>query len=134
MNEISESELVFKTSRSSGPGGQNVNKVSTRVTVFFDVANTASFSDLQKKRILGRLASRANKAGVIHVASQKYRTQKANRRAAVERLHHLLAAALKTKPLRKKTTVPAWAKEQRLQDKKRRGAVKKQRTDKTFEP
>jgi ribosome-associated protein len=133
MNEISESELVFKTSRSSGPGGQNVNKVSTRVTVFFDVANTACFSDLQKKRILGRLASRANKAGVVRVASQKHRTQKANRRAAVERLHELLAAALKTRPMRKKTRIPAWSKERRLQEKKRRSALKKQRTEKGLE-
>ncbi|MHC4476374.1 MAG: alternative ribosome rescue aminoacyl-tRNA hydrolase ArfB [Planctomycetota bacterium] len=133
MIEIPAHELVFKTSRSSGPGGQNVNKVSTRVTVFFDVANTPSLSDRQKKRILKRLSGRADKTGAIRVASQKYRTQKANRRAAVERLHQLLNAALRTKPVRKKTTVPAWAKEQRLQDKKRRGALKKQRTQKDFE-
>jgi ribosome-associated protein len=122
MIEIPEQELVFKTSRSSGPGGQNVNKVSTRVTVLFDVANTACLSDSQKKRILRQLATRASKGGVIRVVSQRYRTQKANRRAAVERLQQLLRKALTIKPVRKKTRVPVWAKERRLEEKKRRSA------------
>ena len=73
---ISEDELVFKFSRGGGPGGQNVNKVNTRVTVFFDVGNCESFSDSQKKRILKRLVTRADKNGIIRAVSQKYRTQK----------------------------------------------------------
>ena len=75
---ISEDKLIFKYSRSSGPGGQNVNKVNTRVTVFFDVAGCDKFSDSQKKRIFKRLATRIDKDGIIRVVSQKYRTQKAN--------------------------------------------------------
>ena len=67
---IREDELVFKFSRSGGPGGQNVNKLNTRVTLFFDAANTMSLSDGQKKRILKRLATRADKNGVIRVVSQ----------------------------------------------------------------
>jgi ribosome-associated protein len=133
MIEIPEEELVFKTSRSSGPGGQNVNKVNTRVTIFFDVANTASFSDIQKKRILRKLATRADKDGVIRVVSQRYRTQKANRKAAVERLQQLLRGALETGAVRKKTKVPQWAKQQRLEEKKRRSALKQQRAEKEFE-
>jgi ribosome-associated protein len=133
MIEILEQELVFKTSRSGGPGGQNVNKVCTRVTAFFDVANSLRFSEGQKKRILRRLAGRANKAGVIRVGSQKHRTQKANRKAAIERLGRLLEAALKTRPVRKKTKIPTWAKERRLEQKKRRGALKRQRAEKGFE-
>jgi len=124
---ICEDELVFKFSRSGGPGGQNVNKVNTRVTLFFDVASCESFSGLQKRRILKRLATRADKEGVIRVASQRYRTQKANRRVAIARLQELLTEALKTKRIRKKTKVPAWAKERRLEQKKQRGALKKQR-------
>lgn len=130
---IREDELVFKFSRSGGPGGQNVNKLNTRVTLFFDAANTTSFSDGQKKRILKRLATRADKNGVIRVVSQKYRTQKANRRVAIERFAELLREALKKKPVRKKTKVPEWAKQKRLEEKKRRSMLKQQRAEKDFE-
>jgi ribosome-associated protein len=133
MIDIPEQELVFRTSRSSGPGGQNVNKVSTRVTVLFDVANTTCLSDSQKKRVLRELGTRASKVGVVRVVSQRYRTQKANRRAAVERLRQLLAKALATKPVRKKTGVPARAMERRLEEKRRRGTLKKQRAQRDFE-
>jgi len=130
---ISEDELVFKFSRSGGPGGQNVNKVNTRVTVLFDAARTKSLSDVQKERILKRLATRADKNGVIRVVSQRYRTQKANRKAAVERLEELLREALKKRVVRKKTKVPEAAKRRRLERKRRRSLLKKQRTEKSFE-
>lgn len=130
---ISEDELVFRFSRSGGPGGQNVNKVNTRVTVLFDVANSRSFSDAQKEWILKGLASRADKNGVIRVVSQRYRTQKANRRAAVERLEELLREALKKKKVRKKTRVPEAAKRKRLEKKRQRGFLKRQRAEKSFE-
>ncbi|MBN2457371.1 MAG: aminoacyl-tRNA hydrolase [Sedimentisphaerales bacterium] len=130
---ISENELVFKFSRSSGPGGQNVNKVNTRVTLRFDLANSMSLSDVQKKRILKQLAGRASKDGVIRVVSQRYRTQKANRRAAVDRLQELLSLVMETKPLRKKTKVPGSAKRQRLEEKKRRSILKQQRSEHDFE-
>ncbi len=130
---ISEDELVFKFSRGGGPGGQNVNKVNTRVTVFFDAANSGSFSDEQKGQILKGLASRADKYGVIRVVSQRHRTQKANRNAAVERLEELLIGALKKKKVRKKTRVPEAARRERLEKKKRRGLLKKQRAEKSFE-
>ena len=127
---ISEDELIFRASRSSGPGGQNVNKVSTRVTLFFDVASCESFSNVQKQRILARLSTRADKNGVIRVTSQKFRTQRANRRAAIERLGELLREALKTRRVRKKTKVPYAAKQRRLEDKKRRSLLKRQRAKK----
>jgi ribosome-associated protein len=129
---INEDEFVFKVSRSSGPGGQNVNKLNTRVTLFFDVANCGSLSDFQKRRILTRLASRADKNGVLRVVSQKFRTQKANRRAAFERLKRLLIDALKTKPVRKKSKVPYAAKQRRLEDKRRRSMLKRQRSTKNL--
>lgn len=124
---IREDELIFKASRSSGPGGQNVNKVNTRITLLLDVANCESFSDVQKRRILSRLATRADKNGLVRVASQRFRTQKANRRAAVERLQQLLADALKTRPVRKKTKIPYAAKQRRLEEKRRRSLLKRQR-------
>jgi len=124
---ICEDELIFKASRSGGPGGQNVNKVNTRITLLFDVANCESFSDVQKQRILSRLSTRAGKNGLIRVISQKFRTQKANRRAAVERLQQLLAEALKTRAARKKTKIPYAVKQQRLKEKRRRSLLKQQR-------
>jgi len=133
MVEIPEHELFFKTSRSGGPGGQNVNKLNTRVTVFFDVANTACFSNIEKLRIMNELRTRVNKDGVIHVVSQRHRTQRANREAAVERLGELLAGALKRAPRRGKTAVPRWSRQRRLEDKKRRSTLKRQRSERDFE-
>lgn len=125
---ISEDDLYFTASRSSGPGGQNVNKVSTRVTVLFNVANCESFPDEEKRQILKRLATRVNKEGVLRVVSQRFRTQKANREAATERLIELLKFALEKKPVRKKTRVPLRVKQQRLENKKKRGMLKRQRS------
>ena len=124
---ISENEFVFKASRSGGPGGQNVNKVNTRVTLFFDVINCESLSDAQKRRILARLATRTDKNGVLRVVSQKYRTQKANREAAIERLQGLLADVLKNRPVRKKTKIPRAVNQRRLEEKRRRSLLKQQR-------
>lgn len=131
---IREDELVFKASRSRGPGGQNVNKVNTRITVLFDVANCRGLSDEHKRRILKRLATRADKQGRVRVVSQRYRSQKANRRAAVERLQELLIAVLKTRRVRKKTKVPYAVKRRRLEEKKRRSILKQQRMKKKLSP
>lgn len=130
---IPEEELIFRASRSSGPGGQNVNKVNTRITLFFDVAANRILSDRQKQRIFNRLSTRIDKDGILQVASQKFRTQKANRRAAIEKFQNLLAEALRTKPPRRKTKVPYAANQKRLDQKKHRGMLKRQRTNKEFE-
>lgn len=114
--------------RSSGPGGQNVNKLSTRVTVLFDIRGCASLSDTQKARIRAVLANRIDKESVLRVVCQKHRTQQANRRGAVERLQQLLAEALKTRPARIETRVPYAARQRRLERKKQRGMLKCQRT------
>jgi len=129
---VPESELVFKASRSSGPGGQNVNKLNTRVTAFFDVAGSPSLSEDQKQQILHALSTRTDKDGVLHVASQKHRSQEANRRAAAERLQQLVRDALRPKPVRKKTKTPAAARERRLKEKKQRSARKQQRMGKDW--
>jgi len=131
---IRQDEIVVKASRSGGPGGQNVNKVNTRVTLFFDVANCGALSDIQKKRILARLAGRVDGQGVLRVVCQKFRTQSANRLAAMEKLRRLLAEALKKPRIRKKTSIPPSAHETRLDKKKRRGALKRLRAEKEFEP
>ncbi len=130
---INEDELTFKTSRSSGPGGQNVNKLNTRVTVLFDVSRSPSLSDDQKRLIVSRLSTRMDREGMLHVASQKHRSQEANRRAAVGRLRELLREALTPVPIRRKTKVPMAARHRRLDEKKQRSRLKSQRAEKNWE-
>ncbi len=125
--EIPDSELELRTSRSSGPGGQNVNKLETRVTVRFDVAGSPSLGEEERERIRERLGSRISKAGILQVSSQRHRTQAANREAAVTRLAGLLADALEPEAERKPTRVPRAAKRRRIQEKRRRGRLKELR-------
>jgi ribosome-associated protein len=124
---IPEHELRFTTARSGGPGGQHVNKVSSRVTLWFNVAESPSLSAFQRERIMSRLASRINQAGELRVVAQQHRSQMANREAAVERFAALLRGALSQKKPRQQTAVPAAAKRRRVDEKKQRGQVKQQR-------
>ena len=124
---IDETELSFEFSRSSGPGGQNVNKVETRVTVLFDVAASAGLDDPQKERILTELANRITKDGVLRVTSDVHRTREANRRDALQRFVELLAEALEEKAPRKPTRTPRRAKKRRLEEKRQRGETKRLR-------
>jgi ribosome-associated protein len=130
---IGENELTYKTSRSSGPGGQNVNKLSTRVTVLFDVGHSPSLSDGQKRLIVSKLSSRIDQQGMVHVVSQKHRSQEANRRTAVERLQELLREALTPAPIRRKTNVPMAARQRRLDEKKQRSRLKSRRAERNWE-
>lgn len=125
---IPEEELIFTASRSGGPGGQHVNKVSTRITLWFDVAGSLSLPQEEKRLIMRRLANRIGKDGVLRVTSQDTRSQAANREAAISRFVELMQAALKLQPARKKTRVSKAAKERRLAEKKRRGLLKGDRS------
>jgi ribosome-associated protein len=130
---ISSDDLTVSYARSSGPGGQLVNKLNTKVTVFLDVQQCPAFTDRQKKRLKTVFSGRMDKHGKLRVSSQKYRSQSANRNAALQRLTALIETALKPKRVRKKTNIPKRAKEKRLQDKKARSAVKRLRSEK-YEP
>ncbi len=126
---IAESEFDFKASSSSGPGGQHVNKNQTRVTLFYDVGGSEHFSEQQKKRIKKKLASRIDKDGVLRVSSQKHRSQRANKEAAVEKLGDLLNKALKVQRRRKRTGVPKSQKAKRLDEKRKQSQKKELRKD-----
>ena len=128
---IPSDQLTFTASRSSGPGGQNVNKLSTRVTLHFDVLRSPSLTEEQKQRIFAKLKSRISKDGVLRVSCQQSRSQAANRHRAVERFVELLRQALTPRRQRKRTAVPASTRERRLEEKKRRGRVKAARGAKT---
>lgn len=126
--EIADSELVFTTSRSSGPGGQNVNKVNTRVTLQFDVESSVSLSEKERELLRRRLSGRISKVGVLRVVSQRHRTQLANRDAAVRRFADLVRDALTEVPERMPVPVPPSANARRLENKRRRGRLKRERT------
>jgi len=125
---IPEQELSFTASRSGGPGGQNVNKVATRVTLFFDVAGSPCFSPEQKVRIRERLVTRISNDGVLRVTCQIHRSQSANREEAVERFVALLREALAVDQPRIPTRVSRAVKQRRLAEKKLRAHRKAERT------
>ena len=124
---IPMAELAFSAVRSSGPGGQNVNKVSTKVCLEFNVDKSPSLTDEQRILINRRLASRISGEGILRVSSQKTRQQAANREDAVRRFSGLLAGALQKKKVRRDTRVPKAAKQERMEEKKKRGFVKQSR-------
>ncbi len=128
---IGEDELSFTFSRSSKPGGQNVNKISSRVTLLFDVADSPSLSAEHKNQIMTRLRTRVNKDGVLRVVAQRHRSQASNREAAIERFVELLQETLKPIKPRKKTRISLAGKKRRLNGKKRRSRLKHERTKPT---
>jgi len=119
--------LRASASRSSGPGGQNVNKVETRVTIEVDV-DALPLDDVQKARVRERLAGRINREGVLRVTSQAERSQLGNRDRALARLEELLRDAVAEEKPRKKTRPSRASKEARLEAKKRRSERKRLRS------
>ena len=130
---INESELSESFVRASGPGGQNVNKVSSAVQLRFDVRRSPSLPNDVALRLMRLAGKRLTKEGIIVIVAQRHRDQARNREEARERLLELIRqAAVKPKP-RRKTRVPKAARQQRLEGKKRRGDIKRQRSGKGWD-
>ena len=120
-------ELSFKTSRSGGSGGQNVNKVSTKVLLEFDVVNSKVLDETQRETLQAKLASKINSEGMLQVVSQTERTQLKNKKIALEKFNLLLTKCFLVRKERKATKVPKAVKEKRLNDKRIKSELKRWR-------
>jgi ribosome-associated protein len=124
---LDNSELEEQFVRASGPGGQNVNKLSSAVQLRFDLAGSPSLPSAVKQRAARLAGRRLTREGVLVIMAQRFRSQERNRADARERLIALLRQAADPQPVRRPTKVPAAAKRQRLADKRKRGERKTRR-------
>jgi ribosome-associated protein len=124
---IPRREIRFSFVRSSGPGGQNVNKVASKAVLRWQVANSPSVPDHLRQRLIGQLGRRMNDRGELVLASQRYRDQSKNIDDCLQKLGELVAAAVRLRKKRKKTALPRSAREARLKQKRSTGARKQGR-------
>lgn len=112
-------ELVFRAVRSGGKGGQNVNKVSTKVELYFDIPRSMVLSDEEKIAVLRKLISKVDRSGVLKISSQSERSQYLNKMIVIKKFDELIASAFRKKKKRIKTKPSAASKEERLSSKKK---------------
>ena len=124
---IPDDELTFEFTTSGGPGGQHANKVATRVKLTWDVAGSRALGPRQRETVRRNLKNRIDSSGKLRISSDRYRSQLRNREDALQRLADLVAAALRPRKKRVPTSPTKAAKERRLEEKRRRSAIKRQR-------
>lgn len=120
-------ELSFRFARGGGPGGQHANRSATQVELLFDVANSPSLNETQRRRVLRKLETRIDKEGILHLVSQETRSQYRNREEVVERFQELMGDALHVPKKRVPTRPSRAARERRLKEKRHRSQKKRRR-------
>jgi ribosome-associated protein len=128
-NRHVETEFVFSTSRSGGPGGQNVNKVSTKVELRFNLRLTTLISDIEKELVFIKLKNRINNEGELILVSQSERSQLLNKEVVIEKFYNLVSKALTIQKKRKLTKPSLASKINRIERKRSRGTTKRLRKD-----
>jgi ribosome-associated protein len=120
-------EFIFQTSRSSGPGGQNVNKVNSKVELRFSIADSILLSEEQKEILQSKLANKINTEGILVVVSQRDRSQIVNKEDVIRKTYEMLAKALQPVKPRKSTKPSRSSIEKRLNEKRIKGEIKQNR-------
>ena len=130
--KVADDELTFTFARSSGAGGQNVNKVNSKVTLIWDIENTKSINIAVKKRFKEKFSNFINSEDQVKIISQKFRTQARNISDAIEKLHEMLSE-VKSPPKRRIDTKPTFGSvKRRIKSKKNNSETKKNRKKVTF--
>jgi ribosome-associated protein len=124
-----EREFIYSTSRSTGPGGQNVNKVNTKVELRFDLKSTLLLSESEKEILFSKIKNKINSEGELVLVAQSERTQLLNKKNVTEKFYELISRLLTVPPKRKATEPTYSSKKKRLEEKKVRGNLKKLRKD-----
>lgn len=130
---ISAHELIITASRAGGPGGQHVNKANTRITVYWNIKTTTALTEEQKERVLHKLQARLTTEGELIISSGSSRSQEHNKKLALDRLAYEVRKALHVPKKRMKTKIPVHVDQVRLEQKSRRGTLKKIRSKRNID-